>query len=487
MLNFRIVPINYLSQTMLRTWAPKDWPTVNHDLNPWADPFIDRLNLLIYNLKRQAWVRSPEVVDYFFQRFTWQYQAQIMAEHEYYMDQIERFINIRRAYVWDFYLSHDVDSFMDMKSNGDWAKGYATPEPDELPYFYLDQSIYRDVLESFEWKCNAFWGSVLNQFKEREGKHKQLESSRYSGIAKMTASPLVPWESIIHDHFNHLLFEFAQAARTENLLEGIAAKQRGFLRNGSIPLPNRHTILGWYALCGLDFFPCESNRKDKEHWLSYILPCLPMTLEHNVGNTIPGDDSDSDHSLGYKSSAHDRTAYGRIRHGRWECDNVLLLDSHGAGGNATPYLVARREIRHGGLTGGELVNQSINMLPYVKPGKRQPWSHVRGPIADPNLASYHPIQMTRLSETFDVGFRSLSKWHRIHMQFTDDEMGALAATEWRQAFESELMRFIHLNQTEVLQTIFDACLIRQQVKPTESKAKPGRKPRTDFGFGDWDL
>lgn len=489
MLNFRIVPIPYLSQTLLKTWDPKDWPTVNHDLNPWADPFIDRLNLLIYNLKRQAWVRSPEVVKYFFQRFRWEYQAQIMAEHDYYMEQVERFINIRRAYIFDFYLMREADSFMDAKTSGDWAKGYATPEPDEMPYLYQHQSIWRDVLIGFEWKVSSFYNKPLNEFKEINEQGKEIVPSRYMGLKRHDFSHIVPWESIIHDHFNHLLYEFAQVAEDSNSLEGVAAKQRAFLKNGLIPLPNQHTILGWYALCGHQFFKIQTTSVmdvGLGHFLCYSLPCLPMTLEHSVGNAIPGDDSDSDQSLSYKSAAHDRTAYGRIKHGRWESDSVLLLDSGGAGVHPERNLIARRSIKNGTVTAAELIESALNMLPIRISGKSPEWSHVWSPIPDPNLASYNPLQMTHTRETFDVGMRALAKWHRLHMAFTDDEIGALAAVEWRTAFESELLAFIKRNQTEVLQTVFDACLIRQTVKQAKNpKAKPGRKARTDFGFGDW--
>lgn len=481
MINFRIVSIPHVAGLHTTTWTPADWPTVNHILNPWADPLVERLNLLIFNLKRQVWARSPELQDHFHHQYGILHQAVIRAEFEYYLDELCRYMNILNAYVWDHYLKADIDSFMDSKIDASWAS-HSFP-PDSLPDSYNFPAIYTDNLDSFEPKSAQFYSRRIRAQKDYKP-DRPLPDMTHSRIQFTYATN--PLESLVHDSFNHLLFEFAQS-EDSNLLTGIAAKSRLVLSNGGIPVPNRCTILGWLALCAHDLMSIPNE--PGMHMLTYTLPCMPMTQEHVLRAPIPGEDSGADHSLGYKSAAHDRDVYGRIKHGLWESSSVLVDLARRDSNNGVGDLIARRIVQDGRESARHTVDAALQMLPRRLKLKTNQLHEILGPLGDPHMAAYAPMPLfparAGWPAPFDVGFRSLSRWHRVHLRFDDDEVGTLAATEWKQTFEREVVEYLIREQSDLIAVTFEAALIRQRSRPAPPpKAPRGRKPIHDFGdFG----
>jgi len=207
-----------------------------------------------------------------------------------------------------------------------------------------------------------------------------------------------------------------------------------------------------------------------------------------LATAIPGEDSGSDQSLGYKSAAHGRTPHGRIIHGKWECSSVFLDVAERDGPDRGSYHISRRVIRAGATGASHISDSAKQMLAIYPRGTTPAVARVSGPVGDPDLSSFESLGMMfathSVHRSFDTGFRSLAKWHNMHLRFDDEELGTLAAEEWRSAFESELISFLNRNQNQNLQVTFDAALIRQRIRPVAPTIKPSNRKRADFG--QWD-
>lgn len=498
MLNFSIVSVNEIAQTQFGTWHPANWPMMSRYLNPLADPFIDRINLLILNLRRQIELRSIENRNWILHRIGPVEECVLEAEYDSFAEMLHDTENIYRAYLFDHYFESAADSFMAL-SPSKLSLDSSPPLP--VPVCYARDSVVTHGLS------NALPFNMVKPISDNLQNGRGPTSTRFTephrgiNLARERQFHRAwyrtgPQEARVSSSMNHLLYELSELSEDNNHLTGLSAKNRVFYINEAIPQPNRHTWLAWYSLVGISAGECYLKEAktasrmfglDYPHVQQFILPCLPMTQEHLSGHINPGDDSGGDNSLSARSAAHDRTPHGRIKHGRWE----FITGFSGFKGSNSEERIdiigSIDSIRFGNTTGRHLVQRQEDLLRFAVGNTDGIFDRdAAGVVYDPHLAYMHNMPLNLHYDNalpFDIGMRSLAKWFRVHFRFDETEFGALAAKEWIDAYMREAWDWIHRSDAAHLRNEFDAALIRQTLRAAPGKKESrGRKAKTDFGF-----
>jgi hypothetical protein len=269
-------------------------------------------------------------------------------------------------------------------------------------------------------------------------------------------------------------YDLVGHARRFNVLEGVTAKKHILLTNEGIPKPNMGTFLAWACLCcfGMDRLDDVASKLltglcgfEPKLMLTYLLPVLPRTKEHQNHGAIRTDDSEADQSLISSSQAHKRNKYGQIEYGIWQMRTVLI---GGPTDEPQIYIVTTQNLDNLRMNGHTIRDLHERMLPISRHYGTWAFSgltkqylsrNVIGIGFDPTMATQEPLTfLWSLKHDMDAGFRSFAKFSNLYMRFDEDERGWAAADKWSNAFERSAYTYMMSNQNEINKDYFETVM-----------------------------
>ena len=477
-------------------------------LNPWNDPFVDRLHMLVHAAQRDWNARNGEFKTHYWDMLPAEDRLVAEAESAWLEDCIHDLIALRANYICQTYLlpdwESDPEAFCDSIVAGIPAarKAIAMAQAHDAEAFARADSRGQAIATDTDyWIRFVQNGAALqlmpishpatvNDFNvvtqpvggEREYTRQFLRvpaTEREASFLRRIRTVVNPVCFELATSWGTLLDELVRHGDQRNKITGVQGNQHKLLINDDIPLPNASTWLGWFQHCGLAFrgLTVTEMREWKRicgfiptHILTYTPPLMPMSMEHRSGSPIiGGEDSNIKTSLPSRSKGHARHLdSNRIDYGRWTVRTVLLNQNNAmqvvreeiADNNAHGLAIHERHLitlPNGISTASTYLTERVHMNVLLDSMSSEEAKQVTTPISTPESQNegmqywlWHLAQRTLAGP-----WESLSRFYGLHFRFDSDSHGKAALEDWEEAFMSEALRFISLNRRQRMRYLID--------------------------------
>lgn len=481
MTHIPFVPINLCSSSLNHTWRTDEWQKLSKELNITNDERIERIQLMRFNVLRQHRMRDAKLKRLYWDRLNDNEQLIAEAEREYFSSLYKDLFALEMMILDSEYLDMDLESFdHDKMVKGVHENKLLLDLPNHLSPIDIEYNISESFIPHTAVAANTYNESLIRP-------------------SEVIAFPFIPKRTTItanattHSLWLNRLGPLQQRITTstqrwhqellesDNALSGAGSKGRTLLVNTAIPLVNDMTFLAWFSASGIGLRglePKESVHNQRmcgfypTHQLTFMLPMLPATKEHRNGGGIMGDDSHTDHSLTSKSGAHKRLESGALLHGLWLARTVFM-NTEGYTHEVATTRIQDANIRGVAIqtTHNSMIGSYYHMPDRFYTARRNydqflygmDWEEAKrltGWIMDPWMVQPHPMPFLHAMQLlpFDVTYRGIGKFMRVHFRFDDDMLGQAAANDWIESFTSACARYISMTESEVSRVEFETAL-----------------------------
>lgn len=529
---YETIPINHFAMLTAQSWRHESVQQFVHRFNPWKDELLSRMLLTRFNVLRQIHLRDQDMRSMYWRRLDIEDQLLAEAEYHEYVRIYSLLFEAECEYVIEKYLPREIALLDAIIADPKLLVKFASLVKDGDELEVLRAKIFAssdDSVTPLEQSRRIIRGGLTihlipTSYLENIAYAQSLHLPNINPPATILPLPLTPieraqvtrWRNTIAQvqvdiiaSSDNLLRELALAGFKNSPLKKPYSDRHILLENQFVPHPTLSTFAAWFSICGIAYRGLQRNEQaawtrlcgwPPTHILTYQLPALPTTKEHGGVGIGAGDDSQSDHSLPGRNSAHDRTEGGRIVQGLYVVRTVLL-----GSGDGTSHVVADSELRSAGDSAMSYHHSHLDMLPWAADTdelwrrggvhnldvfthglKLSESKHIKTMLYDPYLSTMtNPLSIHWPAERFalDIPFRSMSRFFGLHMRFSGSSEGRIHAATWTLSFDEVAQQYAAATREELNTAYFEAALETQNaefgIAPVEKLSK-GRQVRFDL-------